>query len=221
MRKSWLTAGVIIVVVLGISTSILQGQATEPSVARTASQGWPGLREISDQTGLTNLPAEKSQTIVSSTAALVREETRKRHEAQQEAERLAEVEAQEREATASAGAGPGAGSSQPSLDGEWRSKAVPYERELALQIWGSEEQAQALSNILDNERYDRNPWCSPEYDGSCGYGLGQKIDGWDDSYQPGNWQQQVQWVIEYIRFSSHGYGDAITAWEVKKSTGSY
>ena len=104
---------------------------------------------------------------------------------------------------------------------DYRALVVPYEQELAMSIWDDPQQAQALSNILDNERYDRNPWCSPESDGSCAYGLAQKIDGWDDSYRPGDWQQQVQWTIEYIRFSSHGYGDPITAWKVKQATGAY
>lgn len=129
-----------------------------------------------------------------------------------EAARLQEVsESNEADSSYSSG---GAGSSD--LVGEWRSVVVPKEQQLARDRWGSQEQANALTNLLDNENYSRDPFLV-----GCGYGIGQKIDGWDDSYREGDVDGQLAWVVNYICYSSQGYGDAITAWSHKQRCGWY
>jgi hypothetical protein len=103
-------------------------------------------------------------------------------------------------------------SSGDNYTGEWRSVVVPKEQEMADGRWGP-GQGQALTNILDNENYSRDPYLV-----GCAYGIAQKIDGWDDSYICGDVESQLRWVMNYI---DSRYGNAINAWEFKRTHGWY
>jgi hypothetical protein len=58
-------------------------------------------------------------------------------------------------------------------------------------------------------------------------GIAQNINGWSPSYQPGNWQQQIQWGLNYIdNTSTQGpgggpYGSPCAAWSHEQGTGWY
>jgi len=58
-------------------------------------------------------------------------------------------------------------------------------------------------------------------------GIAQNIHGWGPGYQPGNWQQQIQWGLNYINHTSTQglggtpYGSPCAAWAHEQSSGWY
>lgn len=125
---------------------------------------------------------------------------------QREAQAAAETSAQEEAQAPSA-------SHAGSTGGEYRSWVIPKEQQLALETWGCWAQALALTAILDNENYNRDPYLV-----GCAYGIGQKIDGWGSEYVEGDVDSQLRWVCDYI---SSRYGDAVNAWAYRQANGAY
>lgn len=73
--------------------------------------------------------------------------------------------------------------------------------------WNTGEEWTALDNLVMSE----SGWSDTILNGqgSGAAGIAQKITGFDSSYQSGNAQQQIAWLLSYIKGR---YGDPVTAW---------
>jgi len=204
MRKSWLTAGVIIVVVAGILTSSLLGQKTAGTVAHTVSRGYLGSSPRNTQAGLISMPDAETPIIVSS----ILSEIKKRDEELAQQEIIVQEEHQESD------------TEQPVEYGDDytpqqlqdRQDAICYA--LSIQPWG-EEGGTALLHLGGNE----SDWCWWKVNPDSGArGIPQNID------PPASWAyresmyEQVDWMINYI---SSRYGTAQEAWAFWLSNGWY
>lgn len=81
--------------------------------------------------------------------------------------------------------------------------------------WGSGAEWTALNNIVMAE----SGWSSTVVNpGSTASGIAQNINGFGPNYQSGNAQQQIAWLLAYIK---QRYGDPISAWAFHLANGWY
>lgn len=81
--------------------------------------------------------------------------------------------------------------------------------------WGSGAEWTALNNIVMAESGWSSTAANPT---SNARGIAQNINGWSANYQEGNAQQQIAWLLSYIKGR---YGDPINAWNFHLANGWY
>lgn len=78
--------------------------------------------------------------------------------------------------------------------------------------WDSGAEWTALNNVVMSE----SGWSSTvQNPNGTAAGIAQNIHGFSDSYQKGNADQQIDWLLSYIKSR---YGDPIAAWQHKLDT---
>lgn len=81
--------------------------------------------------------------------------------------------------------------------------------------WSSGPEWTALNNVVEAE----SGWSDTVANSSSGAaGIAQNINGFSSSYQSGNAQQQIAWLLSYIKGR---YGDPIAAWNFHVANGWY
>lgn len=81
--------------------------------------------------------------------------------------------------------------------------------------WDTGAEWTALNNIVMSESGWSDTAANPT---SNARGIAQNINGWSASYQEGNAQQQIAWLLSYIKGR---YGDPIAAWGFHLANGWY